>query len=486
MARRDNHGLHEEGQLSTTSEVEDYQLHIGGPRTDVAFGTDDMTIAFGRGGSDYLSGGGMEDDLQGGVGNDVLLGGDSGDHLEGGSGSDILIAGADPDEVRGGTGADYLHEGDGHGDVDGEQGNDLLIGGRGGDAFILTPDSGRDVILDFQAGPGIFDHLALRDISPEELRFQDTFAGVRVSWNEGRASVLLAGVFKADLTQDDFMFANDRQVIQPTTGDSGQVMAMSFAKDEGGALSAPEPPSFTTPSETFRFDEFSMQFGTDGADALQGTADRDFRFGLAGNDILFGGAADDDLKGDEGDDVLDGGDGRDHLMGGAGDDSLFGGAMTDSLMGGDGNDTIFAGAGHDMVEGEGGDDRLNGGDGADAFVVSFNSGNDVVTGGFDAGPGAFDHIAFRGILADQVRVENATRDDSTGVLVSWGTDADAGGSIFIVGLAKDVMAQDDFMFDADTGVEGAFLADVEITTVGSQYIFQDPVAMQGNVGLFIS
>ncbi|USQ74610.1 hypothetical protein NF552_25250 (plasmid) [Roseomonas mucosa] len=137
---------------------------------------------------------------------------------------------------------------------------------------------------------------------------------------------------------------------------------------------------------------------------------------------MSGAAEDDNLTGDAGNDTLDGGMGQDHLVGGAGDDQLFGGDQADNLMGEDGKDTLYAGAGHDMLEGGGGDDVLNGGDGADAFIVSPDSGNDVVTGGFDAGPGAFDHIAFRDITPDEVTMADTTG----GVLVSWTTDQGTG------------------------------------------------------------
>ncbi len=113
-------------------------------------------------------------------------------------------------------------------------------------------------------------------------------------------------------------------------------------------------------------------------------------------------------------------------------------------MGEDGNDVLYAGAGHDMLDGGRGDDVLNGGDGADAFIVGPDTGNDIVSGGFDAGPGAFDHIAFRDITPDEVTVA----DVSGGVLVSWQTDQ-GDGSILLQGLTRSQMAQDDFMWNAD-------------------------------------
>lgn len=445
--------------------IDDYRLAIGTQRPDFFSGrSDKMNIEFGRGQSDALIGAGMDDALWGGRGNDVAFGGGGMDELDGGDGSDILFGGAENDGLTGGDGRDVLDEGAGHGDLEGGRGDDVLIGGTGADAFVFDPNSGDDVIYDFRAGPGMFDHLVMRDIDPEELRFEETGAGTRISWNDGKASVLLAGVAKSELAQDDFMFPEDRQLLLPGDPADTRLEAVSYAKNEGGNVSAPAVNGNTAPAVDYEFDEFNVQYGGAGGDTFQATADRDVYFGLGGADRLYGGAEDDHLDGGDGNDVLDGGDGQDALKGGAGADALYGGMMADNLMGEEGNDRLFAGAGHDMLEGGRGDDQLNGGDGADAFIVRPDSGNDVIVGGFDAGPGAFDHIAFIDILPGQVKVE----DTSGGVLVSWDTDQ-GDGSVLIQGITTSQMAQDDFMFSSVEG--GGFVSNPNITYLGSEYLF---------------
>ena len=116
----------------------------------------------------------------------------------------------------GGDGADYLDEGAGHGDLEGGMGDDTLVGGAGPDAFAVGPTSGNDVIRDFTAGPGMFDHLALRDLRWEDLSFEDTAAGVRVG---GRAVQCCWDVAKSQLAQDDFMFA-DAPDLPPASRDA--------------------------------------------------------------------------------------------------------------------------------------------------------------------------------------------------------------------------------------------------------------------------
>lgn len=449
---------------------DDYELFVGRGRSDVHSATNDkIELAFGRPGDDHLSGGSMGDELAGGKGDDRLLGAGGEDHLIGGRGDDQLVGGDVADTLMGGDGNDYLDEGPGHGDLEGGPGDDVLVGGLGADAFSISPDSGNDVIKDFRGGTGMFDHLAVMDIEPEQLRFHDTGAGVLVSWetDQGIGSVLLEGVYKQDLAQDDFMFTDDRHLLNPAEASADQVMAEHFDKEEGNEA-APPVSGETSPQFEKTFDEQVIRFGSNGVDDIfQPTVKDDVYVGLGGNDRLYGGIGNDHLAGDEGNDVLDGADGQDDLRGGAGDDQVFGGAMADNLMGEDGNDYLNGGAGHDMLAGGAGDDIYDGGDGADAFIVGHGTGQDVVIAGFDAGPGAFDHIAFTDVLPNEVTVTDAASshgDTHTGVLVSW-----SDGSIFLEGIGKAEMAQDDFMFN---GVEGgAFVPDPELSTAGSAALF---------------
>lgn len=463
----------------------DYRFYVGKSASDQYPGTNIMDIAFGLSGNDTLRGREMDDDLLGGDGNDYLAGANGMDHLVGGKGDDRLYGGMEEDTLQGKNGNDYLDEGPGHGDLNGGAGNDTLIGGLGADAFVFDPGSGDDVIKGFKAGPGMFDHMALREIMPEDLRFEDTSQGVRISWiaENGSGSVLLEGVQKADLAQDDFMFTDDRMLIRPTDQDAEAVTAINFARIEGEDLAATNPGGDDPGSRVARFSSFLVKAGTGSDDIFQGSPYDDYFFGLGGNDRLFGSAGEDDLRGDAGNDILDGGQDSDHLDGGAGDDRLFGGAMTDTVMGGSGDDELYAGGGHDMIDGGLGNDLLDGGDGADAFMVRPDSGDDVVIGGFDAGPGAFDHIALIDILPEEVTVANAMRDGGNGVLVSWssGEESMQTGSIFLEGLSKSQMAQDDFMFDAVEG--GAFVPDASITKQGSRLIFESTASAESNSGI---
>lgn len=459
------------------------RVSVGGRSADRVLGgaTDDHL--WGRGGNDQIAGGGGDDILYGQDGTDLLTGGLGADRLVGGAGADRLFGGDGADMLMGGDGNDFLDEGAGHGDLEGGKGNDILVGGQGPDAFGFEKGSGDDVIRDFTAGPGMFDHLALRGLTWEDLSISDTNAGVRVSWEGG--SVLLEGVAKSQLAQDDFMFAEQPDLPPGAHAPSAPTPERASMSSDGPTIGSstlgPVQGSFDLWADfsmarddvAFDFDQFGVVAGSTRADVIRGGDTDDNLFGRAGDDHLVGLAGDDILEGGAGQDLLDGGDGADRLVGGSGNDKLAGGAQADELMGGDGRDYLDAGAGHDMIEGGTGNDAIRGGTGADAFIVDPTSGNDIVFDFEALGPaqGAFDHIALRDITPDDVTVSTGTRSwdgqDYSGALVSWDVnhDGSADGSVLLANVRPEDLRQSDFMFVEEPG----FVAGV--STEGSYYIF---------------
>ncbi|MEG4500105.1 SBBP repeat-containing protein [Microcoleus sp. F10-C6] len=127
--------------------------------------------------------------------------------------------------------------------------------------------------------------------------------------------------------------------------------------------------------------------GTDGDDFLAGDRSNDTISGKQGNDSLSGFDGNDRMYGDLGNDSLDGSLGNDSLFGGkssdtllgsSGEDVLFGNRGADILNGGDGNDILLGGNGDDLLDGGLGNDSLTGGDGNDRFLLSSNSGIDII------------------------------------------------------------------------------------------------------------
>jgi Ca2+-binding RTX toxin-like protein len=286
--------------------------------------------------------------------------------------------------------------------------------------------------------------------------------------------VLLDGVQKTDLAQDDFMFANEPDLPPGERSPEGPTAERTTMSEpgpeiEGGPQDAPAHRGAGRAEHgdgrPLDFDRYSVFVGTNRGDSFEGDAAWDNVFGRGSRDRLLGGEGDDILQGDGGPDRLEGGPGADRLGGGKGNDRLAGGDQADELMGGDGKDELDEGPGHGMLEGGRGDDLLTGGTGADAFIVAPDSGNDTVTDLEVSGlaQGAFDHIALRDIMPEDVSVT----DTEDGALVAWDVDHDGEteGSVLLAGVAKSDLRQSVFMFVSAPGfVEG-------ISDFGSWYVF---------------
>lgn len=454
--------------------VDQYRISVGSERGDRIPGTSLRDYSFGLGGDDRLGGGAEDDFLYGDGGNDILVGAGGQDRLNGGRGNDRAYGGDMGDSLSGEDGRDLLDAGAGHDDLEGGPGDDIYVGGLGADAFAIDPDSGNDVVRDFTPGPSLFDHIAVRGMTAEDLSIEQTAEGARIFWTKGQGgSILLEGVDVSQLSRDDFMFTDVEggdllpEGRQPTPAD--------FSRPERNASAAPPAIGEATLSHgtaqsfqstvkhdlegggvTFDFDRYNVIVGGERAESPAGTGRWDHFIGRGGDDRFAGGAGDDVIQGDRGNDRLEGQAGSDWIDGGDGNDWLSGGDMADMLMGGRGHDRLDAGAGHDMLEGAEGNDVYVGGAGADAFIVDRRSGHDVVLD-FTAGPGSFDHIALLDIRAEELLIT----DTSEGVRIAWDGGED---SILLRGVFKDDLVQDDFMFN--TGPQ--FVPG--ISTEGSEYI----------------
>ncbi|MEG5097281.1 S8 family serine peptidase [Microcoleus sp. B13-B4] len=127
--------------------------------------------------------------------------------------------------------------------------------------------------------------------------------------------------------------------------------------------------------------------GDSGSDTMAGQRGNDTLSGLGGNDWIHGNQGNDSLDGSDGDDTVYGGKESDNLFGNNGEDILFGNRGQDSLSGGEGNDSLYGGQasdillggnGSDFLSGDNGDDSLIGGNGSDRFLISANSGSDII------------------------------------------------------------------------------------------------------------
>ena len=217
--------------------------------------------------ADTLTGNGVANRIEGGLGNDIVSGGGGDDVLYGDlaaggvGGDDILFGDAGIDTLYGGAGADRLIGGDGDDVLIGGGGNDALIGGAGFDTAIFNYNSGT----------------------------------ISISYENG--SIVIGGDEGRDVLTDVERLVFSNAVL--TVGADGRIVASNTAV-----------------------------FGTAAGDRLTGTNGDDILHGIAGDDVLRGGAGQDGLSGGDGNDLLIGGAGGDVLNGGAGVDvALYAGTL---------------------------------------------------------------------------------------------------------------------------------------------------------------
>ena len=204
---------------------------------------------------DLIDGGSDRDRLNGGAGNDSLFGGSENDTLNGSAGQDLLDGGGDNDSLIGGDGDDSLAGGHGPDTLLGGNDNDLLEGERGNDS--IDGGAGND-LLDGDIGSDLLIGGAGDDI-------------------------LLGGVHNDTLLGgggDDSLFGGDG--ADTLDGDAGNDLLDGGLRNNvltGG-------------------DGDDSLFGGDGNDTLDGGAGKDLLNGGAGNNRLIGGPGDDTLQGD--------------------------------------------------------------------------------------------------------------------------------------------------------------------------------------------
>ncbi|GAB3458977.1 hypothetical protein GCM10027321_15640 [Massilia terrae] len=173
---------------------------------------------------------------------------------------------------------------------------------------------------------------------------------------DGDALAIVLGSLKSALgatlkiDHGKVVYAADAEVFDKMA--TGQSLEDSFtyrADDGHGGLSAPVTVKVTVTEAG----DNQVVYGTVKASTFVDTAGHDTVY-YAGN----------------GGDVARGLDGSDTLIGGNGKDVLFGGAGADTLDGGNANDILVGGAGYDI---------LTGGNGQDTFVITADSGTDLIT-----------------------------------------------------------------------------------------------------------
>ena len=277
------------------------------------------------------------------------------DAIGGTQGADVLSGLGGDDTLVGLGGADRF---------DGGEGDDLLAGLGGADSYHFAGAFGNDRVRD--VGPG----------SPalDELVFDD------------RAS-----------TAFSFNRSGDDLVITETAAPQNQVTVEKYFLFDGNWS------AYTQRIERLRFTDATWDPDTLITHLLPATEGDDTLTGTSGNDTILGLGGNDTIRGEDGNDTLDGGDGNDNIDGGLGADTLRGGAGDDRLN--DGSYFPNRAASDDTLEGGPGTNQLFAGAGADTYVITPQTGYDIISNTpFAAGP-LDDRLLFQGIDPASITVQ---------------------------------------------------------------------------------
>ncbi|BBK30908.1 hemolysin type calcium-binding protein [Stella humosa] len=207
---------------------------IGAAGADSLFGNEGSDLILGGDDGDFIDGGEDSDDVNGNRGQDTVYGGDGADLVRGGRDDDVVDgAGGDDRHVNGNLGNDLVYGGGGDDTIFGGGGNDTLVGEWGrdrlsgdlgddmliadgdGDVFVFASGQGRDMIVGFQHGGGRIE-IAGGINGTDIVSFAAILARATEADHQGQPgavidlggghSLTIAGMSKAQLQADDFLF----------------------------------------------------------------------------------------------------------------------------------------------------------------------------------------------------------------------------------------------------------------------------------------
>jgi Ca2+-binding RTX toxin-like protein len=233
------------------------------------------------------------------------------------------------DLLTGGGGNDNLNGGDGADVVEGRGGNDQLVGGPGSDTYTFSGRSlGSDAIV--EAANADTDVVDLTDFGKLFTRTGSMPLSAGATLDLARTTQQTVNAGHLSLTFSDVGGIEDvRGTVRADTirGNARANRLYGYAgNDELRGLAGND-----------------LLYGGDGNDDADGGAGNDAVYGDNGDDQVRGGLGDDNVYGGTGNDVLRGDTGSDHLYGEAGNDTLYGSLDGRCwLSGGDGNDTLVS------------------------------------------------------------------------------------------------------------------------------------------------
>jgi len=393
--------------IAGTGTLGGQEFLYGEQGNDWLYGSDVSSFMYGGDGQDILNAGAGFTEAYGGNGNDTLYASDIGsilygddllnaetgdDQLLGADGVDNLYGGNGDDLLNGYFGNDYLNGGNGIDQLDGGLGADQMIGGSGDDTYIVNElgdtvtellNEGTDSVLSFIS-------YTLGD-NVENL----TLTGTAIL--QGTGNVLdniiygntAANIINAGAGNDSINSGAGNDTVHGDAGDdhltsTGSGTNNLYGDDGRDTITGALGVGLTgiewlyggLGNDTLTSgDKFSIVFGGEGGDTINGGAGENYLLGELGNDVLTAGSGTLHMSGGDGDDLLNGSINNERLLGDAGNDIINGGA---------GIDIINTGAGNDTVHGDDGDDQITS-TGSGSNNLYGDDGNDTISGALGIG-----------------------------------------------------------------------------------------------------
>ncbi|RIX27227.1 beta strand repeat-containing protein, partial [Sphingomonas edaphi] len=366
---------------------------------------------------------------------DVIIGGSGANQLSGGGGDDLLYGRQGNDELLGGDGDDFLR---------GEEGDDILNGGAGKDR----------VSYGFLAAAvGVTVNLNVQGVAQDTGHGKDTLIDIEhasgtiyndVITGNGDDNWLWGGSNGSGVTGNDTISGGGgNDLIEVGTGNhtldggTGDDTLSLFGNSTD--ITAAGITFDLTRLGTAQNTEQGMMLAT-GFENVSGSIYDDFITGNNGANILLGDAGNDTLRGGDGNDTLFG-DGRmaidTHGTGGSGDITLVDDVAAEFGLT-PGNDIMLGGRGNDTLHGGRGDDTMTGNQGNDSFVISAQSGDDVITDfAVNIDKIVFDALSGVDDFSDLTIVKVGSK-----TVISWGTTD----SITLDGVKASSLDAGDFEF----------------------------------------
>ena len=406
---------------------------------------------------DILTGNSGVNILKGGAGNDTLKGEAGDDILEGGPGSDTLDGGEDDDTATYAGAAEgvtvNLAGGSGRGDAAGDRFTSIekYVGSAHDDTFI--PGSDAD---DMDGGMGV-DTVSYErsrggvEVDLGETGVQTTSTDYDNSDNYARGDTLANFENATGSSHDDILAGSSgNNILKGGNGEDNLDGDLGEDTLEGGRGDDELTGGSDSVTDIFKFssgdgnDEINFFNTTD--DKIDLTAftsitsmdDLDMETSQSGDTTIdLPGSGEVRLININMDNLtadnfifysrsITGSDGNNTLNGDSNPNTIRGGKGNDRLFGRDGNDVLYGGDGDDQLTGGNGADMLHGGRGNDTFFITYEENiEDTVYGEGDLDEDG--DINDEGTNVDPTSVdtisyEDWTNDDSTGVIITLGSN----------------------------------------------------------------